>query len=78
MQLVGLDGNAFSILGRFRSEARKQGWDADSISNVVDEATRGDYNHLLRTIVSVTEDTHDNWDDEMDTSEDWDDDEWDD
>lgn len=76
MQLVGLDGNAFSILGRFRSEARKQGWDADSIGNVVDEATRGDYNHLLSTIMNVTEDTHADWDDEMDTNEDWDDDEW--
>ena len=26
MQLVGLDGNAFSLMGAFQREARRQGW----------------------------------------------------
>lgn len=68
MRLVGLDGNAFSIMGAFQSEARKQGWDKESITEVLNRAMSGDYNHLLRTIVEVTEDcSEDNdefWDDE--------------
>lgn len=56
MQLVGLDGNAFSILGRFKTEAKRQGWDSDSIQSVLQNAMSGDYNNLLRVIVSVTED----------------------
>lgn len=58
MRLVGEDGNAFSILGRFADSAKKQGWDADSINKVLDEARAGDYNHLLRTIVAVSDDTY--------------------
>ena len=57
MKLVGLDGNAFSILGAFQKEARKQGWDSSSIKSVIDEATSGDYDHLLRTIISNVEET---------------------
>lgn len=51
MQLVGLDGNAFSIMGAFQRNARKQGWTADEIKAVFDEAMSGDYNHLLATIM---------------------------
>jgi hypothetical protein len=56
MQLVGADGNAFAILGRFRAEAKRQGWDKESIAEVVETATSGDYNHLLATIIEHTED----------------------
>ena len=56
MELVGADGNAFSILGRFKREARKQGWDTDSIAKVTDHAMAGDYNNLLVTISSFVED----------------------
>lgn len=56
MELVGADGNAFSILGRFKKEARKQGWDSESISKVTNHAMTGDYNNLLVTISSFVED----------------------
>ena len=57
MQLVGLDGNAFSIMGEFQRNARKQGWTADEIKAILDEAMSGDYNHLLSTIIdNVDED----------------------
>lgn len=55
MQLVGLDGNAFSILGRFQSAARKVGWTPEEIKEVVENATSGDYGHLLRTIMDNIE-----------------------
>lgn len=51
MRLVGIDGNAFSVLGAFRRAARKQGWAPEEIEAVLKEATDGDYNHLLATIL---------------------------
>jgi len=56
MQLVGADGNAFAILGTFQREAKRQGWDTESIAEVIDTATSGDYGHLLTTIIQHTED----------------------
>lgn len=50
LDLVGVDGNAFVILGTFRQYAKKQGWTAEKINAVCDEAKAGDYNHLLATI----------------------------
>jgi hypothetical protein len=52
MNLVGEDGNAFAILGRFQRAARKAGWTRSQISAVVDEATSADYEHLLAIISS--------------------------
>lgn len=51
MSLVGRDGNAFSIMAAFQSNARKQGWSQEEIDAVILEATSGDYNHLLQTIM---------------------------
>lgn len=50
LQLVGLDGNAFSVLGAFQSQASREGWTKQEISEVLDEAMSGDYTHLLSTI----------------------------
>ena len=55
MQLVGLDGNAFSILGRFNAAARKAGWTPEEIKEVTENATSGDYDHLLRVICDNVE-----------------------
>jgi hypothetical protein len=55
LNIVGLDGNAFSILGAFQRKAAQQGWEEEDIKKVVDEATSSDYNHLLRTIMQHTE-----------------------
>ena len=50
LNLVGVNGNAFSVLGVFQQRARREGWTKDEISAVINEATSGDYNHLLATI----------------------------
>jgi hypothetical protein len=55
MRLEGEDGNAFAIIGRFQREARKQGWSDDEIDKVVHEATRFDYDYLLRVFIVHTE-----------------------
>lgn len=51
LDLVGVDGNAFMILAVFQRQARTEGWTPNEILLVVNEATRGDYDHLLATIV---------------------------
>jgi len=70
MQLVGADGNAFAIIGRFRTEAKRQGWDKESIEEVTKTAMSGDYNNLLATILEHVEDTgDDDFEDEEDDYE---------
>ena len=55
MKLVGEDGNAFAILGRFNREARRAGWSEEDIKSVLNEARSSDYNHLLATIMEHVE-----------------------
>jgi hypothetical protein len=47
MNLVGLDGNAFSLMGTFSEKARSQGWNREEIDYVINKCTSGDYNNLL-------------------------------
>ena len=51
LKLVGEDGNAFAILGRASRAARKAGMPAGWWDKVHTEATSGDYDHLLRTMM---------------------------
>ncbi len=48
LKLVGLDGNAFSILGRAQSVLKKNGRQ-DLVETFMHEVMSGDYNDLLRT-----------------------------
>lgn len=52
LDLVGLNGNAFSLLGAFRRQAREDGWTQEEIDLVINEATSSDYDHLLFTLQS--------------------------
>jgi hypothetical protein len=63
MQLAGADGNAFAILGTFKREAKKQGWNTESINEVISTAMSGDYNNLLSTIVKYVDDVYEDEDD---------------
>lgn len=51
LELVGRDGNAFAILGRARRAARKAGWSEERWEEFYAEATSGDYDHLLGTVM---------------------------
>lgn len=64
MKLVGEDGNAFAILGRFQKAARRSGWTKEQIHVVMKEAMSSDYNHLLATIIKHVEEPYedDNYD----------------
>lgn len=48
VQLSGEDGNAFAILGRVSKALRRAGH-GDAVKAFMDEATSGDYDHLLNT-----------------------------
>jgi hypothetical protein len=51
LDLVGLDGNAFALMGAFRKQARREGWDAKEIETVMTECQSSDYDHLLATLI---------------------------
>lgn len=50
LNLVGLDGNAFSLMEAFKQQARKEKWTPEEIKAVLDECMNGDYDHLLVTL----------------------------
>jgi len=54
LDLVGLDGNAFAVLGAFQRAAVRQGWAKEDVRAVLTEAKSGDYDHLLQTIMKYT------------------------
>lgn len=63
LNLVGVNGNAFMIMGIFKRQAKQEGWSKQEIDLVIKEAKSGDYNHLLATIENHCEpknDSHDN------------------
>jgi len=55
LELVGLDGNAFALIGAFRRQAKAEGWTKEEIESVCNECMSGDYDHLLQTLISVCE-----------------------
>lgn len=48
LKLLGTDSNAFAILAEARKVAQENNMDWQEIE---DEASDGDYNHLLRTMM---------------------------
>jgi hypothetical protein len=52
LELVGLDGNAFSLMGAFKRQARREKWTDEEIKFVLDECMKGDYDHLLTTLLN--------------------------
>lgn len=49
VELVGHDGNAFSILGRVSRALRGGGATKEEVDEFMEEATSGDYDNLLQT-----------------------------
>jgi hypothetical protein len=54
LNLVGLDGNSFYLMGAFSRQARKEGWSKEEIAEVMKECESGDYDHLLQTLTKYT------------------------
>ena len=73
VELISNDGNAFSILGSVKRALKNGGVSADEITKFYEEATRGDYNHLLSTVmdwVVITGKDEDEGEDRFDEDED--------
>ncbi len=49
VQLSGEDGNAFLIMGRVGRALRRAGVPSKEVGEFTDEATSGDYDHLVQT-----------------------------
>lgn len=60
MELVGLDGNAFSLMGEFSKRAKRQGWKDEEVNYVLEKCMSGDYNNLLRTLMEYTTEDEEN------------------
>ena len=54
LDLTKLDGNAFFLIGAFQKQARSEGWTNEEIAAVRDEMIKGDYDHLLQTLITHT------------------------
>jgi len=66
IDLVGEDGNAFSIMGRCTTAMRRAGFSTEERDEYTDAATSGDYNKLLATTMEYV-----NCDASEDDDEDW-------
>ena len=60
LNLIGVNGNAFMIMGVFRKQAQKEGWTPEEIEQVMVEAKSSDYNYLLATIENHCEPKEEN------------------
>ena len=61
LNLVGLDGNAFALMGAFQKQAQREKWTKDEIKAVLDKCTSGDYDNLIVTLWEHCE-SEDNFD----------------
>lgn len=55
VKLVGEDGNAFAILGRVTKALKRAGASKEEVDEFMAEATSGDYDHLLQTVMRWVE-----------------------
>lgn len=56
--LVGEDGNAFAIMGRVVEALEDAGNDESVINSYMEQATAGDYDHLLQVTLAFVDDGH--------------------
>lgn len=55
VRLIGEDGNAFFVLGKVQRALKNAKVPEAEVKKFMDEATAGDYNHLLRTVMQWVE-----------------------
>ena len=51
--LVGIDGNAYAIMGYVSKCMRKEGYNQTRIDKYCNDAMSGDYNHLLQVSIKM-------------------------
>ena len=55
LELEGLDGNAFALMGAFARQARKEQWSKNDTDLVMKACQEGDYDNLIATLVAHCE-----------------------
>lgn len=66
VKLIGEDGNAFAILARTKLALKRAGVPKVETDKFFEEATSGDYDHLLRTVLAwVNEGANEDEEDEF-------------
>ncbi len=55
VKLLGEDGNAFVLLGKSIQALEEAGYSQEEIDRFTKQATGGDYNHLLGTVMEWLE-----------------------
>ena len=50
--LVGQNSNAYNLLGGWADAATKNGWNKEDVDKVIEQATSGDYENLLRVLAT--------------------------
>jgi hypothetical protein len=50
LRLVGIDGNAFSLMGAWKNQAMREKWTKEEMASVLDECMSSDYSNLLNTL----------------------------
>ena len=53
--LLGVDGNAFAIIGYTERQLKRAQWPREDIKQVTNLAMSGDYNNVIATCMSVLE-----------------------
>jgi len=66
LQLVGLDGNAWSIIGATMRAMRRAGFSSQAQHEMSEDATSGDYNHVIQTAMFWTDSPDEDEDDDAD------------
>ena len=73
VRLVGMDGNAFAIMGRVEGALRRGGVSKEEREVYLAESRSGDYNNLLRTAMAwvdcATDEDEDEDDDDTEEGE---------
>lgn len=55
VELIGRDGNAFAIIGAVRQALRRAGNSTEIVEAFTEEATSGDYDHVLATAMAYAD-----------------------
>ena len=53
--LVGVDGNAYSVMGYVRKAMANEGFTRKEIDNYLNDAMSDDYNHLLYVSIQMVD-----------------------
>lgn len=55
LKWVGLDGNAWALMGAFQQAAKSQGISKEEIKKVLDDCMSSGYDHLLQVLIENTQ-----------------------